>query len=65
MMYEKPHFMRPAYHLGIALHADIVLRNVNLNKKRNTVPQWFMGAAPDALLNTETYLAKRRNKYQH
>jgi hypothetical protein len=24
-----------------------------------------MGAAPDALLNTETYLAKRRNKYQH
>ena len=43
MMYGKPHSMRPAYHLGIALHADTVLRNVNLNKKRNTVPSGLWG----------------------
>jgi hypothetical protein len=46
MMYEKPHFMRPAFHLGIALHADMVLRNVDLYHKRNTVSQWFYGGCP-------------------
>lgn len=46
MMHEKPHFMRPAFHLGIALHADMVLRNVDSYHKRNTVSQWSTEAAP-------------------
>jgi hypothetical protein len=43
MMYGKPHSMRPAFHPGIALHADMVWRNVNLNKKRNTVSSGLWG----------------------
>ena len=32
MVFGKPHSTRPAFHPGIALHADMVWRKVNLNK---------------------------------